>query len=177
MLDSLILVYGFPGVGKSTVTPRFSTALGIPRLGKDTMKEAMWDALRRPPLLPPLMWSRQLGAAAYEAMFRAAKGLGPRLILEAPLDPVRHRSQILELVSAPIEIFLWADPKLVFDRHRQRLLQQHACHRPYPLPTMRQVTKGMAETKPLRLGGPLLEVDLSQECDIEAVVGWTQQFL
>lgn len=177
MLDSLILVYGYPGVGKSTVTPGFSKALGIPRLGKDTIKEAMWDAMRRPPLLPPLMWSRQLGAAAYEAMFRAAKDLGPRLILEAPLDPAQHRSHILELASAPIEIFLRADPALVFDRHRKRHPQQHACHRPYALPTMQQVTRGMAETKPLRLGGPLLEVDLSEECDTESVIGWIRQYV
>lgn len=176
MLDTLILVYGFPGVGKSAVAPRIAEQLGVPRLAKDTIKEAMWDALRRPPLVPPLMWSRQLGAAAYESMFRAAGELGPRLLLEAPLDRERHRATLLKLAPTPIEIFLFADAELVYERHRERLPRQHACHRPHALPTRKQVTAGLETTRPLRLGGPLLEVDLSKPCDVDDVTAWARQF-
>jgi predicted kinase len=177
MLDALILVYWFPGVGKSAVAPRIAEQLEVPRLAKDTIREAMWDALRRPPLLPPLMWSRQLGAAAYEAMSRAAVELGPRLLLEAPLDPERHRSSLLELAPTPIEIFLFADAELVYERHRERLPRQHACHLPHPLPTREQVIAGLETTRPLRLGGPLLEVDLSTPYDVAGVTAWARQFL
>lgn len=177
MLDALVLVYGFPGVGKSTVAPKIADQLGVPRLAKDTIKEAMWDALRRPALLPPLAWSRRLGAAAYEAMFRAATDLGPRLMIEAPLDPERHRATLLELTPSPIEIFLFADADLVYDRHRERLPRQHACHKPHPLPTRRRVAAGLEATRPLRLGGPLLEVDLSEPCDVDAVSAWVRQHL
>ena len=176
MLEALILVYGFPGVGKSTVAPTIAKQLGVPRIAKDTIKEAMWDSLRRPPLVPPLTWSRELGAAAYEAMFRAAAELGPRLLLEAPLDPDRHRATLLELAPTPIEIFLFADPDLVYARHRERLPRQHACHRPHPLPSRKQVVAGLESTKPLRLGGPLLEVDLSKPCAVDGVTAWVRKF-
>jgi hypothetical protein len=172
MLESLIIVHGFPGVGKSTVAPHLAEKLSVPILAKDTLKEAMWDAMRRPRLLPPLVWSRQLGAAAYEAMFRAAADLRPRLMLEAPLDRDRHAKPLLALAVAPIEIFLFAEPTVVFERHRERLPRQHPSHRPYPLPTLKAVTAGMAATKPLRLGGPVLEIDLTQECDIDDVAAW-----
>jgi hypothetical protein len=109
--------------------------------------------------------------------FRAAADLGPRLLLEAPLHPERHKSTLLKLAPAPIEIFLFAEAELVYERHRERLPRQHACHRPHPLPTRRQVAAGLESTKPLQLGGPLLEVDLSEPCDVDGVTAWARQFL
>lgn len=178
VLESLVLLYGFPGVGKSTVAPAIAEELRLPRLAKDTIKEAMWDATRRPFSVPALAWSRRLGAAAYEAMFRLARELGPALLIEAPLDPARHGAVLLELTPRPpIELFVWARPELVFERHRARLPTQHACHRPHPLPSMGQVEGGLRSTRPLRLGGPLLEIDLSDPCDTTGVADWVRSHL
>jgi predicted kinase len=68
----LVLLYGYPGVGKSTVGPAIADRLGLPRLAKDTIKEALWDSLARPEALSGLEWSRQLGAAAFEVLWAAA---------------------------------------------------------------------------------------------------------
>lgn len=172
VLEELVLVYGVPGVGKSTTAPGLAGLVGVPRLAKDAIKEALWDSLPRPADLDALTWSRQLGAAAFEVLWSAAADLGPRLMIEAPLDDRWSSPRIRELHLAPIEVFLYARPELVFERHRLRLPSQHACHLPHPLPTLDEVRAGLAATGPLRLGGPVLEVDLSERCDIAAVASW-----
>jgi hypothetical protein len=98
-------------------------------------------------------------------------------MIEAPLDRAFSVPRIRELCRDPVEIFLFASPEAVFDRHRLRLPRQHACHLPHPLPTLDQVHEGLAATKPLRLGGPLLELDVTQPCDVDKVVGWARQFV
>lgn len=70
VVSDLVLVYGMPGVGKSVVAPSLARRRGLARLGKDDLKEALWDDLQRPSSLTPLEWSRHLGAIAYELLGR-----------------------------------------------------------------------------------------------------------
>lgn len=132
VLSDLVLVYGMPGVGKSVVAPSLAQRLALARLGKDDLKEALWDELQRPASLTPLEWSRHLGAIAYELLWRLAPCLGPRLIIEAPIAPKLNDDRIRELHPVPIEVFLWAQPEVVYERCRSRRSSQHPCHLPHP---------------------------------------------
>src|SRR5437879_5571654 len=107
MVERLVLLYGYPGVGKSTVGPVIADRLGIPRWTKDAIKESLWDALAKPESLSAVDWSRQLGAAAYEVLWAVARDLGPRLMIEAPLDHTFSAPRIRRICREPIEIFVY----------------------------------------------------------------------
>ena len=58
MLEALVLLNGVPGSGKSFLGPALESGLGLPRLGKDGIKEPLWDAMPPPEGTDPLAWSR-----------------------------------------------------------------------------------------------------------------------
>jgi predicted kinase len=57
---TLILVTGPPASGKTTLAQPLARQLGVPLLGKDTVKEALFDTLGT----GDRAWSRRLGAPA-----------------------------------------------------------------------------------------------------------------
>ena len=173
VLSDLVLVYGVPAVGKSIVAPSLADRLGLSRLGKDDVKEALWDGLEQPSSMTPLEWSRHLGGLAYELIWHLASALGPQLIVEAPLSQ-SSGGRILELHPPPVEVFLWARPEVIYERSRLRQSHQHPCHLPHGLPSLDEVNASLRLQRPLRLGGPLLEVDLSDGHDLQGMAEWLQ---
>jgi len=65
-------VSGAPGAGKSSLAGRLAAELGFTLITKDTLKETLHDALGAPE--PDLAWSRRLGGAAMELLWRLAAG-------------------------------------------------------------------------------------------------------
>src|SRR6185295_8584245 len=63
-----VLVSGLPGSGKTTIAAPLATALDLPLLARDSIKESLWDALGA----GDLAWSRRLGAASAETFWRLA---------------------------------------------------------------------------------------------------------
>ena len=69
MAGRVILVNGLPGSGKSTLAAALGTALGVPVISKDAVKEALYAAVptARPGVLGPVAmeaaWSRAADAA------------------------------------------------------------------------------------------------------------------
>ena len=62
----LIIVTGFPATGKTTIASHLSKTLILPLFTKDTYKELLFDQLG----VKDRAWSRQLGKAAIEILFR-----------------------------------------------------------------------------------------------------------
>jgi glucokinase len=62
-----VLVSGPPGSGKTTIPIPLASALGLPLLAKDTVKEALIPRRRRPER------SRELGRAAFAVLFAVAR--------------------------------------------------------------------------------------------------------
>lgn len=81
MSASLVIVGGAPATGKTTLALALGGSLGLPVITKDDIKEA----IAAPFATGDRAWSRQLGAAAYEALFTVAVRIltaGQGLILE-----------------------------------------------------------------------------------------------
>jgi predicted kinase len=64
-----VLVTGLPGSGKTSLATPLAAALGLPMLSKDTIKEALWDALGP----GDRVWGTQLGTAAAVALESLAR--------------------------------------------------------------------------------------------------------
>jgi hypothetical protein len=71
----LVYVSGAPGAGKSSLAGPLAAELGFALITKDTLKETLHDALGAPE--PELPWSRLLGGAAMELLWRLAADAPP----------------------------------------------------------------------------------------------------
>jgi predicted kinase len=65
MQQVLIVVNGMPATGKTTLSKRLATDLSIPRIGKDDLKECLFDHMGT----GDLAWSQDIGAATSEMLF------------------------------------------------------------------------------------------------------------
>jgi predicted kinase len=81
MTPELIIILGSPASGKTTLARKLGAALSIAVLGKDDIKEALFDTLGR----GDRDWSRRLSEASFETLARLARRQltdGRSLILE-----------------------------------------------------------------------------------------------
>src|SRR5688572_14887305 len=81
MSGRLVIVGGAPATGKTTLARTLGTSLGLPVITKDDIKEA----IAAPFPTGDRDWSRQLGVAAYGALYTVAERIlaaGQGLILE-----------------------------------------------------------------------------------------------
>jgi len=65
---TLVLVTGPPASGKTSLAQPLARHLGLPLLGKDTIKEVLFDSLGT----GDRAWSRRLGAASYAVLLELA---------------------------------------------------------------------------------------------------------
>lgn len=63
---TLIVVSGAPATGKTTLTIAVTKALRMPYLGKDSIKESLFDSLGT----KDREWSKKLGLASIELLFK-----------------------------------------------------------------------------------------------------------
>ncbi len=81
-MNGLVIVGGAPATGKTTLALALGSSLGLPVITKDDLKEA----LAAPFATGDREWSRQLGVAAYGALFVVAERIvaaGHGLVLES----------------------------------------------------------------------------------------------
>src|SRR5437899_3341293 len=86
-LPRLIVVTGPPGAGKTTIAADLKTRLGLPLIAKDTLKEALGDALE---FDSDRHESRKLGVATFHIQYllmRELLGAGVSVIAEGNFRP------------------------------------------------------------------------------------------
>ncbi|MCZ2403537.1 AAA family ATPase [Paenarthrobacter sp. Z7-10] len=77
MAESLILVNGLPGAGKSTLSNLLGEELGVPVVSKDRIKEALAD------ICLGKVGSGRLGQIASETMWQAISAVPGTVIAES----------------------------------------------------------------------------------------------
>jgi predicted kinase len=155
---TLIVVSGAPGTGKSTIARELGAGLRLPVLSLDPIKEALADVLG----LGDEDWSNQVGDAAAEVVFRLAADF-PDAVAEGWWRRARRDRAVTEFAGA-VEVFCHCDPALAAARSiARRQSGRHPIHRdvinPAGVGAAAHIASLAATVTPLRLGGPLIEVD------------------
>ena len=125
----IVLVSGAPGSGKSTLAAELAKTIRMNLIGKDLIKETLWDVFRPPP--SDLEWSKRLEAAAMEVMWTLA-AQSQRAILEANFRPHSEyeRAKILGLSPNPLEVYCHCPADVARQRYGRRAAQSnhHPAH-------------------------------------------------
>lgn len=126
MSGRLVIVGGAPATGKTTLARTLGTSLGVPVITKDDVKEA----LATPFPTGDRDWSRQLGAAAYGALFAVAElvlSAGHGLVLESNFRAGVSDASLIALARlAPTVVIVCRIPDAL---RRQRFEERAAAGR------------------------------------------------
>lgn len=172
MAPWLIIVCGPSGAGKSSVAGPLSQALSLPLIGKDDLKEVLFDSLG----LGDRERSRALSDAAYRLMFHLAEcqlAVGRSCILEANFRPEAGavlRDLAARIPFRVIRVRCFADPGVLLERLNRRAQEQlrHPGHLDAELipEADKLIQEGSVEVE-----GQLIEVDTTdpQSVDVERI--------
>jgi predicted kinase len=155
-----VLVGGWPGSGKTTLSRALAAELRLPLLAKDEVKEALADALGRP---VDVAGSQRLGRAAVRAVLRVAQGC-PSAVLDSTWFP-EVRPLVQRLPGTLVEVRCVVDRELAHRRYYARAAARHDGHL-----DLARTEDELWGRPPVPLGvGALVEVDTSGPVEVAHV--------
>jgi predicted kinase len=160
---AFVIVSGPPGSGKSTLAAQLASRLDLPLFSKDTIKEALMDALG----VTDIATSRRLGAAAIETLLALARANG-RGVLESNWRASVSRDELRTLPGQCVEVFCQCDGAISRERYAHRASERHPGH----FDDVRAVDDGLwlgDASHPVSGGWPVVTVDTSLPVNLDAV--------
>lgn len=174
----VVIVTGPPGAGKTVLGRRLSEELKIPFIGKDDVKEILFETLG----WEDRQWSMRLGAASFEILFHVLErqlAAAKSAVVETAFIPHYHTARFRGLQEAygfrPVQIVCSANDEVLFQRFTRRIEsgERHPGHADHPT-SYDQFAERLREREygALDSGGFLLEVDTTDfdNVDVEGLV-------
>jgi hypothetical protein len=166
-----VVVSGAPGAGKSTLAGPLAARLGLPLIGKDHIKETLYDHI--PAGAERSAWSKILGGASMELIWTLASH-APAAMLEANFRPYSdyERGKLAALPGPLVEVYCRCPLELAAKRFADRHADRHPTH------TSAEVTlEYLADfDRPIALG-PVIEVDTTSSVDLESLAARIEALL
>lgn len=163
-MRSLVVVSGPVASGKSSLAAPLADRVGLPLVAKDTIKEALFDALGT----GDENWSKRMGAATYAVMWALLRRF-PSAVVESNFGEA-DVPQLLALCERPVQVHCTGPTAELVRRFEAR--ERHPGHVDADYPLDRD-----DQARPLPLGGPLLEVDTTRDVDLDDVAAWVHRHL
>jgi predicted kinase len=157
-------VSGPPGSGKSTLAVPLASALGLPLLAKDVIKDALMSV--QPPA--DIEASRQAGRAAVAVMLAVAVASPVGAVIESNFHRSRAVHDLRGLPGDVVEVFCRCDRAVVEARYRSRAGSRHPGH--FDDERSADDLWNPEVCAPVAGGWLVLEVDTNAPVDVEALV-------
>lgn len=163
----LLLVTGPPCSGKTTIATRLSIELRLPVIGKDVIKELLFDTLG----WKDRDWSRRLGHSSIEILFAFVEALlnaGQSIIVDCNFRRDMEGPRIDKLSNQysarVLEIHCNADSCVLLERFRTRAQtgERHPGHGEELQSEEFEANLQTGVWNPLRISNELLEVDTTR---------------
>lgn len=173
----LVVITGPPCSGKTAIARRLSEALSLPLIGKDDVKEVLFDSLG----WSDRDWSRKLSGVGYEVIYLFLDRLlaaGISCIVESNFRPAvdapRIRSLIADRAADHLQIVCRADGRVLVQRFCDRWKCGHRHPGHVDAESLAELEPGLlAGGDPtLDLGGEVVELDTTdfEQVDTDALI-------
>jgi predicted kinase len=160
---TIIIIWGLPCTGKTTLGQWLAKELGLPFVHKDGIKESLFESLG----WGERAWSRQLSRASNELLYYFAEtqlAVGRSLVIESNFDPKFATSKFRALKERhAVEFFqvhCQATPEILFQRHESRVAsgKRHPGHHTFSLDEFKAIILS-STPQVMDIGGPVVELD------------------
>ena len=166
-LARLVVVTGPPAAGKTTIAAALRERLGLPLIAKDTLKEALGEALE---VAGDRHASQRLGVATFHVQFGIVRELlvsGVSLIAEGNFQARWFQ----ELPPAEIvQVHVTAEPETLRHRLLARDVDRHPVHYDREAADEIATRTAAGEWAALPIGGRLVEIDTTVWPDLDEVL-------
>jgi len=171
----LVVVQGAPGVGKTTLLKRLKSSLTLPVLGKDDIKEMLFDTIHQ----SDREFSRLQGVASFEMLYSFAEtflGAGHDVMIEGAFHHEVARPNIQNLISRTnarfLEIYCHIDEDTRIMRVTERVTAgtRHPAHLDHGV-----MQPGSGEAYGQLMLGDVIDVDMTDQLSDETYAQIMQQ--
>lgn len=121
---TLVVISGMPASGKTTLARWLATELRLPLIGRDDIKERLFDSLG----WSDRAWSKRLGVASWAMLYWAIEthlAAGRSCIVESNFDPEIAGAEIISLrerfAFRTTQIHCFADGNVLVERYLARV--------------------------------------------------------